>query len=90
MDKNTDKSNRPALMSRIKKDYSFPDNDPVVDAMMEAIAITVDRGYMEMQPIMEKYSDLICPWCGKLHFRQDCQKQFEKYEQERKGQHEPK
>ncbi len=80
-----DKDNRPELKSRLAADYKLLKDDPIVEAMMEAVAIAVDRGYMEMDPIAEKYSDLICPWCGKLHFRQGCQRQFEEYQQEHKA-----
>ncbi|MEN6325831.1 MAG: hypothetical protein ABFD18_06455 [Syntrophomonas sp.] len=75
------KDNRPELMSRIKKDYNLPDNDPIVDAILDATAFNMNRGYAEMQPLTEKYSDLVCLWCGKLHYSERCQEELLKYEQ---------
>ncbi len=49
----------------------MPDN-AITDAITEATAICVDRGYAEMAPLREKYDYLICPWCGHLHHCERC------------------
>lgn len=69
--------NRPELKARIRKDYNLPEGDPVVEAMLEMTVSAVERGYVEMESVMEKYSDLICPWCGRLHYRDVCQRNLE-------------
>ncbi len=65
--------NRPELKARIRIDYNLPSNDPVVDAMLEITVSAAERGFMEMKPLTTKYADLICPWCGRVHYRPECQ-----------------
>jgi hypothetical protein len=64
--------NRPELKARLRKDYNLPE-DPVVEAILEAVVSMVGQGYMEMVPVMEKYNDLVCRWCGRLHYRDVCE-----------------
>ncbi len=64
--------NRPAFISRVKQEYKLPDNDPVIDAILEGTAISMDRGFAEMDPVREKYQNLLCPWCNRLHQSQIC------------------
>lgn len=70
------KDNRPELKARIRKDYNLPEGDLVVEAMLEAIVSVVDQEFLEMVPVMGKYSDLICRWCGRLHYRAECQEKL--------------
>lgn len=76
------KDNRSEFMARLRQDYNLPDDDPVVDAMLYAVTQSVNRGYCETESIREKYNDLICPWCARLHYSSDCQANYEKYQQE--------
>jgi hypothetical protein len=66
------RDNRPELKRRLAEDYNLSPEDAVVDAMLDAVVISVDRGYSELEPIFAKYEDLICPWCGHLHYRKEC------------------
>ena len=75
-----DKDNRQELKKRLATEYNLPQGDPIIEAMLEAAAICTDRGYAEMEPIREKYQDLVCPWCSKLHHREECLEQFRKYQ----------
>ena len=65
--------NRPELKARLRKDYNLPTNDPVIDAILEGVVLDVNHGYAEMDPVREKYDDLVCRWCGRLHYRAECQ-----------------
>ncbi len=77
--------NRPAFINRVKKEYKLPDNDPVIDAILEGTAISMDRGFAEMDPVREKYQDLLCPWCNRLHQSQICMDAMVKAEAEAKA-----
>ena len=68
--------NRPELMRRLRAEYNLPDNDPIAEAILEAVVLDINHGYAEIDPVREKHKDLICPWCGKLHYRTDCQEKL--------------
>lgn len=72
------KDNRPEFKRRLAEDLDMPDGE-ITEAVTEAAAILLDRGSDEANPLKEKYNDLLCPWCGKLHFRTECQKRSEEY-----------
>ncbi len=63
----------PLFRARVRNDY-----DPVVEAILDGAWFIVQTGYIEGDPLAEKYSDLVCPWCGKLHYRDECQKELRK------------
>lgn len=77
------RDNRPELKRRLVEDYNLPIDDEVVNAMLDATIISVDRGYSEMEPIRAKHEDLICPWCGHLHYRKECIERSKEFEAEK-------
>ncbi len=66
------RNNRPEFKRRLKEEYNLPSDDAVVEAMLESAAICLDRGLDEAEPLAAKYKDLMCPWCGRLHYRKEC------------------
>jgi predicted RNA-binding Zn-ribbon protein involved in translation (DUF1610 family) len=82
------RDNCPELKRRLAEDYNLPLDDEVVNAMLDSAIISVDRGYAELEPIRAKYGDLICPWCGHLHYRKKCIELSRKYEAEKQGKRE--
>ncbi len=66
------KDNRPELKRRLAEDYNLSLGDAVVDTMLDTVVLATGHGYCEMRPIRKKYEDLVCPWCGHLHYRKEC------------------
>ncbi|MDD3040427.1 hypothetical protein [Bacteroides sp.] len=73
------KNNEPEFKSRLKRDLNMPEGD-ITEAVLELITNAVNRGPSETDPIKEKYGDLICVWCGRLHYSQECQEHMEAYD----------
>lgn len=72
------RDNRPEFKRRLVEDLQLPEGE-FTKCLSHAAAYCVDHGVMEMELLVDKYTDLICPWCGHLHFRAVCQEQNEKF-----------
>ncbi len=72
------RDNRPEFKRRLAEDLAMK-SGKTTDQVTEAVAILIDHGFAEMDSLREKYNDLICPWCGRLHYRVECQAQLEKH-----------
>ncbi len=70
--------NRPEFRRRLAADLQMLPG-AIADAVTEATAIILDRGGDEAAALKDKYPDLLCPWCGKLHYRAECQAQSAEY-----------
>lgn len=58
--------------TRLRADINTS-NGEILDLVIDAIAFYLNKGHVELDPLREKYPDLICSWCGKLHSKQECQ-----------------
>ena len=70
------RNNRPEFQRRLREDLKIPEGE-IGDAVLDAVTICVHKGFNEMEPLITKYGDLICPWCGALHYRVRCQRLIE-------------
>jgi len=73
------RDNRAEFKRRLVEDLKLP-KDEFTECLSHAVAYCVDHGIMEVELLADKYADLICPWCGHLHYRAICQEQSEKYQ----------
>ncbi len=64
--------------TRLRADLEAPDRE-TIDHLLNAIVIFINKGYEEMDLLRERYPDLICPWCGGLHFSQKCRDKREQF-----------
>jgi hypothetical protein len=77
------------LKARLKKDLGLP-NDEFGEAVAVAVADCVWQGFWDVGPVIEKYKDLVCQWCGKLHRDDDCERKLAEYEKQKlSGKYEP-
>ncbi len=70
------RNNRPEFKRRLRRDMNIPEGE-LGDAVLDAVTMCVHKGYSEIQALITKYSDLICPWCGAIHYRVKCQQLLE-------------
>ncbi len=62
----------PLFKEALKRDLGLPEGD-ITEAMLDAVVYCMNRGFSEMEPLYNKYSEYMCSVCGKLHWSASCQ-----------------
>jgi hypothetical protein len=67
------------LRDRLRRDLALPQGE-LADAVIEAAVFCTEQGYGEMAPVQEAYPDLLCPWDGRLHRSEECDRKVREYQ----------
>ena len=75
---------RQVLKERLGADLAMPPGE-LADQVLEA-AVSMAASYQADVPaIVEKYADLFCSWCGRLHRSSECEQKTEELKQRAQG-----
>lgn len=69
--------NTEEFKARLRADLNTPDSE-VLNMVVDAIAVYINKGHLELDPLRQRYPDLVCPWCGRFHFKRECQDKIAK------------
>lgn len=62
----------PLFKKALKRDLGLPEGE-LTEALLGAVEHSINCGFAEMEPFYDKYSEYMCPGCGKLHWSASCQ-----------------
>lgn len=62
----------PLFKEALKRDLRLSEGE-LTEALLEAVEHSINCGFIEMEPFNDKYSEYMCPVCGKLHWSASCQ-----------------